>query len=121
MMAGQAVIKALAFSTNAATLAWLEQTMAASTLLILSTITVPPTVLLLTAACTAGFITSFVVAPIERIKVMMQASSSYRNEWHCLTVILETEVGRDPFLAGSGQHWRVRHPPMVSTFGPMFG
>jgi hypothetical protein len=102
MMAGQAVIKALAFSTNAATLAWLEQSMAASTLSILSTITVPPTVLLLTAACTAGFITSFVVAPIERIKVMMQASSAYRNEWHCLNVILDTEGWRGLFSRGLG-------------------
>jgi hypothetical protein len=96
MMAGQAVIKALAFSTNAATLKWLEQT-AAPTLM-----TIPPTVLLLTAACTAGFITSFVVAPIERIKVLMQASSAYRNEWHCLTVILETEGWRGLFSRGLG-------------------
>ena len=105
MMAGQAVIKALAFSTNAATLAWLEQTVAANALSpALSTITVsiPPTVLLLTAACTAGFVTSFVVAPIERIKVLMQASSAYRNEWHCLTVILETEGWRGLFSRGLG-------------------
>jgi hypothetical protein len=103
MMAGQAVIKALAFSTNAATLVWLEQTMAANALSpSLSSITLPPTVLLLTAACTAGFVTSFVVAPIERIKVMMQASSAYRNEWHCLTVILETEGWQGLFSRGLG-------------------
>lgn len=103
MMAGQAVIKALAFSTNAAMLAFLEQTLAANAISpILSAVTVPPTVLLLTAACTAGFITSFVVAPIERIKVMMQASSAYRNEWHCLTVILETEGWQGLFSRGLG-------------------
>jgi hypothetical protein len=100
MMAGQAVIKALAFSTNAATLVWLEQTL--STVTGTGTVTVPPTVLLLTAACTAGFVTSFVVAPIERIKVMMQASSAYRNEWHCLTVILEAEGWQGLFSRGLG-------------------
>jgi hypothetical protein len=94
MMAGQALIKALAFSTNAATLAWLEQQIALTAL--------PPTLLLLTAACTAGFITSFIVAPIERVKVMMQASSAYRDEWHCLSVILETEGWQGLFSRGLG-------------------
>jgi hypothetical protein len=98
MMAGQAVIKALAFSTNAATLAWLT----AQQQTVTYTITVPPTVLLLTAACTAGLVTSFVVAPIERVKVMMQASSAYRNEWHCLSVILDTEGWPGLFSRGLG-------------------
>jgi hypothetical protein len=32
----------------------------------------------------------------------MQASSAYRNEWHCLTVILETEGWRGLFSRGLG-------------------
>lgn len=96
MMAGQAVIKALAFSANAAALGWLQQQAAVHAAYL------PATVLLLGAAFFAGFITSFVVAPIERIKVMMQASASYRNEWHCIQVILETEGWQGLFSRGLG-------------------
>jgi hypothetical protein len=81
MMAGQALIKALAFTANASALVWLTETFT----------DVPNTFLLLGAACMAGFVTSFIVVPIERIKVMMQASSEYRNEWICLNAILKTE------------------------------
>jgi hypothetical protein len=81
MMIGQAVIKAIAFSANANALA------------VLSTHTdLPNIVTLLAAACFAGFITSFVVAPVERIKVMMQASSGiYQNEIECFQAIVRTE------------------------------
>jgi hypothetical protein len=85
MMFGQAIIKALAFSTNSNTLAALRS------------ISHEPDnaslLFLLIASCFSGFVTSFVVAPIERIKVMMQATSSgvYKNELDCLTAILRTE------------------------------
>ena len=46
---------------------------------------------MLIAACTAGLVTSFLVTPIERVKVMMQASSKYQNELTCLRAIVETE------------------------------
>jgi len=84
MMLGQAVIKSIAFSVNAVALALLQQRFpdAASS--------VP---VLLVASCFAGFVTSFVVTPVERIKVMMQASGSgvYANEWECLSAILRKE------------------------------
>ena len=81
MMIGKAVIKAMAFSANANALA------------VLGTYPdLPNIVTLPAAACFAGFITSFVVAPVERIKVMMQASSGiYKNEIECVKAILRTE------------------------------
>jgi hypothetical protein len=85
MMFGQAIIKALAFSTNSNALAALRSMNHEPANSSLS--------FLLIAACFSGFVTSFVVAPIERIKVMMQATSSgvYKNELDCLTAILRTE------------------------------
>ena len=82
MMAGQAMIKAAAFSAN---------TFMFNTLMDShdwGTNTVPP---LIIAAGFAGFVTSFLVAPIERIKVMMQASDTYTNEWECGAAVLAKE------------------------------
>ncbi|GKZ00488.1 hypothetical protein MPSEU_001001300 [Mayamaea pseudoterrestris] len=81
MMLGQALIKALAFSFN---------TLGIS-LLSLYYPQLSQTLILLIAACTAGALTSFAVAPIERVKVMMQASNTYKNEWECIEAILRTE------------------------------
>ncbi|EEC47952.1 predicted protein [Phaeodactylum tricornutum CCAP 1055/1] len=85
MMIGQAIIKALAFSANANALSCLK---ASDWSQDLSTGSI-----LLVAACFAGFVSSFVVAPIERIKVMMQSSSpgKYMNELYCLQVVLHNE------------------------------
>lgn len=94
MMVGQAIIKSVAFSTNAMALTYL--TGAATT--------TPGTASskLLLAAMFAGFVTSFLVSPIERIKVMMQADStqSYHNELDCLRVVLRNEGW--PGLLGRG-------------------
>lgn len=57
---------------------------------------------LLLAACNAGFVTSFFVTPIERIKVMMQASKKYKNEFICLKAILQTEGVGGLFGRGLG-------------------
>jgi hypothetical protein len=82
MMVGQAFIKALAFSINALAISSLGNSFPQ----------LSQTWLLLSAACIAGAITSFAVAPIERVKVMMQAdSSAYKNEWACIQTILEQE------------------------------
>lgn len=85
MMAGQALIKALAFSANTYMLAKLSNSNSAFCRQ-LSNMT-----LLILAAAFSGFVTSFLVAPVERIKVMMQANSSYRNELECIREILKTE------------------------------
>jgi hypothetical protein len=75
------MIKAMAFATNAFTLDYLKTNFAS----------LPSTPALLIAACTAGFITSFLVTPIERVKVMMQASKKYTNEFTCMQAIVKTE------------------------------
>jgi solute carrier family 25 carnitine/acylcarnitine transporter 20/29 len=78
MMVGQAIIKALAFATNAKALVALEQWQ-----------DLPSVLNLLLAACFAGFVASFVVAPFERIKVMMQATSGvYKNELDCIQTVV---------------------------------
>lgn len=82
MMLGQAVIKSVAFGCNAITLGFLQHHFPAAA----------PALLLISAACFAGFVTSFFVTPVERVKVMMQASSGvYRNEIDCLQAILRRE------------------------------
>lgn len=82
MMAGQALIKATAFSANTFALKKLRQHPG----LIMSSITI-----LMIAAAFAGFVTSFIVAPVERVKVMMQASDLYANEIECIRAVLRAE------------------------------
>lgn len=82
MMVGQAFIKALAFSINTLSITFLSQSLP----------NISHTWILLAAACFAGAVTSFAVAPIERVKVMMQATTGvYKNEWACIQTILEKE------------------------------
>jgi len=96
-MMGQAIIKAVAFSSNAAMLDFLQSNASSY----LSDI-----LMLIIAACYSGFIASFAVAPFERVKIMMQASGpdgSYKNELDCIRAILKSEGGvRDLFFRGLG-------------------
>lgn len=82
MMAGQAAIKAVAFCTNAVVLDYLHES---------HFLNLGVTPQLLLAACSSGFVTSFIVAPIERIKVMMQAQPEYTNEFQCARDVLDGE------------------------------
>mmetsp|Transcript_26917 Transcript_26917/g.41730 ORF Transcript_26917/g.41730 Transcript_26917/m.41730 type:complete len:398 (-) Transcript_26917:18-1211(-) len=88
MMIGQAFIKALAFSANTFALQMLQASKYAMNHF-------PNLIRLLIAATFSGFITSFLVAPFERIKVMMQATSAkdgeYSNEIDCIKAVLATE------------------------------
>lgn len=69
-MAGQAVIKATAFSVNSALLAHDYN--------------------LASAAAAAGFVTAFLAVPIDRIKVLMQ-TDSFASELECAQSVLESE------------------------------
>lgn len=75
-----AIIKSVAFSANASALAYLNEH-----------IILPSAVSLLLAACFSGFVTSFLVTPIERVKVLMQASNIYKNEMDCLRAIIKND------------------------------
>ena len=81
-MMGHAVIKALSFTVNA---------MVLSALLPYRDF-IPLVTILLMAACTAGLAASFVVAPVERVKVMMQANGkAYANEFECIRAVVAKE------------------------------
>lgn len=83
VMVGESAIRAVAYTSNAVALTMLKDPTtgeeASSTAVLL-------------AACTAGLACSFLVAPVERIKVEMQAYPyRYANEVDCLQSILRTE------------------------------
>lgn len=92
VMAGEAVIKAVAFSVNAKAFSVLQDYVSPDHQL----------AALLAAACLSGLATSFFVAPVERIKVMMQASPEYENELQCLRAILANEGWQGLFRRGLG-------------------
>ena len=82
-MLGQAVIKAVVFCVNAAVLQacqehdWFPDHTAYQLLL---------------AAATAGFVTSFLAAPVDRIKVLMQcAQDDSCNDHDCVSAVLHHE------------------------------
>ena len=83
-MAGQAIIKAVVFASNAAILDACRQSHAFGDQTALQ---------LLFAAASAGFITAFIAAPVDRIKVLMQAAGQeYKGqEDQCLKAVLQTE------------------------------
>jgi len=96
MMVGQAFVKAMAFSANNFALTFLREQ---HEFAVASGI-----VTLILAACFSGFVTSFIVAPVERIKVMMQASgkSLYKNEFHCAEAVIRNEGWEGLFGRGLG-------------------
>lgn len=101
MMIGQALIKSVAFSANELALGTLNSNEAIWQGLDGQT---KNFVSLLLAASFAGFVTSFLVAPVERVKVMMQAqqNSVYANELECIQAVLENEGWGGLFSRGLG-------------------
>lgn len=85
-MIGQSLIKATAFFSNSWALSVLEMpgmlTGSSSRLLNL-----------IIAACFSGFVTSFLVAPIERVKILMQTDTDkkFKNELDCALNVIRTE------------------------------
>ena len=92
-MAGQAIIKAVVFAVNAYMLEVLKESGMFEGNLSLQ---------LLTAAATAGFVTSFLAAPVDRIKVMMQADSSqfHGREGEAVEAVLNSEGWKGLFSRG---------------------
>ena len=83
-MAGQAVIKAIAFWSNSCALNFLSQGRSSASLVELAL-----------AAGFCGFVTSYVVNPIERIKLILQSNVNKNtdsdNYWRCFLDILSTD------------------------------
>jgi len=99
MMIGQAFIKAMAFATNSNMNLFLED----------YNENMSPLLQLVIAASVSGFVTSFAVAPFERIKIMMQASGSsslsetpYENEVSCMISVIKTDGVSGLLLRGLG-------------------
>lgn len=80
MMMGQALIKAMAFSVNTNAIPFFQHYTSHDTSLLL-------------AAALSGFVTSFPTAPVERIKVMMQAQrkGTYTSDTDCFLRILQKD------------------------------
>jgi len=92
-MIGQALIKAIQFSVNEVSLLYMENHTAMKSMLMKMTV----------AGTLAGFLSSFVVSPIELLKIRMQAQDnsvldkreddavSYQNEFDCAKQIVQEE------------------------------
>lgn len=91
MMVGQAIIKATAFAANAQFLRW-EQGV------------VPESLQLVVAAMLSGLLTSLLVCPVERIKVMRQAAGKgkYANDLACAKAVLDADGVSGLFSRGLG-------------------
>jgi solute carrier family 25 carnitine/acylcarnitine transporter 20/29 len=91
MIAGKALIKAVSFSSNNFALFMLQTFPPVSESALVQQYLPPSSPLqLFVAACFAGFVSSFTVNPIERIKVLMQASShTIGNEIFALQLIVQ--------------------------------
>ena len=131
MMIGQALIKSVAFSANALALDSLkdydwdtiglgqvvgtpeQHAVISSTFLTL-----------ILAAGFAGFVTSFFVTPVERVKVMMQAQSTnaalYANELECIKAVLKNEGFGGLFSRGLGPTL-AREVPSYAIYFVVYG
>ncbi|KAJ1404966.1 mitochondrial carrier domain-containing protein [Ochromonadaceae sp. CCMP2298] len=85
VMIGQALVKSVAFSSNAYALDWITSVAGADALPL-----VPSLPQLAAAAAFSGFVSSFVCNPVERIKVLMQAGNTdvYKNEFDCIQKVI---------------------------------
>lgn len=94
MMVAQAIIKSSAFACNNFGLTVLSK----------YDIPVSNTSKLLLAACFSGFVTTFIVVPFERIKIMMQAAQKgvYNSSLDCLRAVLRNEGLLGLFERGLG-------------------
>jgi hypothetical protein len=77
VMVGEAFVKATLFGTNAWALSFFSDS--------------PSIWQLIIAAAFSGVISSFVLNPIERVKVLMQANKSYTSEIDCITQVVQKD------------------------------
>ena len=113
-MAGQAIIKAIVFAVNAAVLGYCQDHAILQEQHILQ---------LLTAAATAGLVTSFFAAPVDRIKILMQAAGQKQyagKEDAAIQAVLKTEGWKG--LLGRGLACTiVREVPAYSLYFTVYG
>jgi solute carrier family 25 carnitine/acylcarnitine transporter 20/29 len=119
MMAGKALIKAVSFSSNSFALCMLQNYPPISESIFVQQYLPPSSPLqLVVAAGFAGFASSFTVNPVERIKVIMQASCLYKNNTevlHCVQEVLRIEGWKG--LLGRGLGTTIaREVPSVTVY-----
>jgi len=114
VMVSQAFIKSLAFAANENCHSWL--------LSMNEYIHLSQFHSLLLAACFAGFVTSFPVTPVERLKVVMQASPTghYKGEADVLQRIIQAE-GLQGFLTRGLGATLAREVPSYGLFFTIYG
>lgn len=131
MMIGQALIKSVAFSANE--LAFESLTDFDWNLIGLGEVVGTPEqhavisssfLTLILAASFSGFVTSFLVTPVERVKVMMQAQSTndaaYANELECIKAVLKSEGFLGLFSRGLGPTL-AREVPSYAIYFVVYG
>jgi hypothetical protein len=121
MMIGQALIKSVAFSANALALESLKEYDWDTIGLGISNSSF---LTLILAASFSGFVTSFLVTPVERVKVMMQAQSTsaalYANELECIKAVLNNEGFFGLFSRGLGPTL-AREVPSYAIYFVVYG
>ncbi len=131
MMIGQALIKSVAFSANEQALESLKD-FDWDTIGLGSVVGATPEqnalisssfLALILAASFSGFVTSFLVTPVERVKVMMQAQSTnslYSNEIECIQAVLKNEGFLGLFSRGLGPTL-AREVPSYAIYFVVYG
>ena len=131
MMIGQALIKSVAFSANEQALESLKD-FDWDTIGLGSVVGATPEqnalisssfLALILAASFSGFVTSFLVTPVERVKVMMQAQSTnslYSNEIECIQAVLNNEGFFGLFSRGLGPTL-AREVPSYAIYFVVYG
>lgn len=138
MMIGQALIKSIAFSSNGFALGVLNDSNLLGVASSLGSsgveemggtaggaegaVAATPFMALILAASFSGFVTSFIVAPVERVKVMMQAqqNSLYANELECIQAVLANEGWTGLFSRGLGPTL-AREVPAYAIYFVVYG
>lgn len=113
-MMGQGIIKAVVFAVNAAVLQYSQEHHLFGDDVALQ---------LLSAAALAGFVTSFLAAPVDRIKVLMQCADHecYRgDESQCMNAVLEQEGWKGLLGRGLGCTM-LREIPAYSLYFGVYG
>lgn len=119
MMIGQALVKATAFTVNGVVLNFcLTHGITAQGL----HLTQPTPTMLLLAATTAGFVSSFIVNPVERVKVLLQADPSLAGmgEIECVQRVLQQE-GWFGFLGRGLGPTMLREVPSDAVYFSVYG
>jgi Mitochondrial carrier protein len=113
-MMGQAIIKAVVFAVNAAVLQYSQEHHLFGDDVALQ---------LLSAAALAGFVTSFLAAPVDRIKVLMQCADHecYQgDETQCMDAVLQQEGWKGLLGRGLGCTM-LREIPAYSLYFGVYG